>query len=207
MPLEMGLVTSFFRQNRFMPMSPKKQIENKLYQDKKMSIFWIFVICLTVVYIIYYTVVICSDLYRKPKDKPSSSVETFDVPDQPEESSKAVEETDGGFRVSRGGGDPSWDETDLRTAPAAVPEQLEDQPAHKLDASGAPVSELDEKIEKAAESMEQIRPEMTGELMSLTMETALKEGRPPLPIEKKVTPAPEGAKEKKEKKDENADAE
>ena len=126
---------------------------------------------------------------------------------QPEESSKAVEETDGGFRVSRGGGDPSWDETDVRTAPAAVPEQQEDQPAHKLDASGAPVSELDEKIEKAAESMEQIRPEMNGELMSLTMETALKEGRPPLPIEKKVTPAPEGAKEKKEKKDENADAE
>ena len=30
-----------------------------------MSIFWIFVICLTVVYIIYYTVVICSDLYWK----------------------------------------------------------------------------------------------------------------------------------------------
>ena len=31
--------------------------------------------------------------------------------------------------------------------------------------------------------------------------------RPPLQIEKKVTPAPEGAKEKEEKKDEDADAE
>ena len=133
-----------------------------------MSIFWIFVICLTVVYIIYYTVVICSDLYRKPKEQSSSSVETFDVPDQPEEASKAVEETDGGFRVSRGGGDPSWDETDLRSAPAADPEQPQDQPAHKLDASGAPVSALDEKIEKT------------------------------------VTPAPESAKEKEEKKDEDA---
>lgn len=172
-----------------------------------MSIFWIFVICLTVVYIIYYTVVICSDLYRKPKEHSSSSVETFDVPDQPEEASKAVEETDGGFRVSRGGGDPSWDETDLRSAPAAEPEQQQDQPAHKLDASGAPVSALDEKIEKAAESLEQIRPEMSGELMSITMESALKEGRPPLQIEKTVTPAPEGAKEKEEKKDEDADAE
>ena len=138
-----------------------------------MSIFWIFVICLTVVYIIYYTVVICSDLYRKPKEQSSSSVETFDVPDQPEEASKAVEETDGGFRVSRGGGDPSWDETDLR-------------------------------IEKATESLEQIRPEMSGELMSITMESALKEGRPPLQIEKTVTPAPESAKEKEEKKDEDA---
>ena len=162
-----------------------------------MSIFWIFVICLTVVYIIYYTVVICSDLYRKPKEQSSSSVETFDVPDQPEEASKAVEETDGGFRVSRGGGDPSWDETDLRSAPAAEPEQPQEQPAHKLDASGAPVSALDEKIEKATESM-------SGELMSITMESALKEGRPPLQIEKTVTPAPEGAKEKEEKKDEDA---
>lgn len=172
-----------------------------------MSIFWIFVICLTVVYIIYYTVVICSDLYRKPKDQPSSSVETFDVPDVTEEASKAVEETDGGFRVSRGGGDPSWDETDLRAAPTAEPEQQQDQPAHKLDATGAPMSELDEKVEKAVESLEQIRPEMNGELMSLTMETALKEGRPPLPIEKKVAPAPVGAKDKKEKKDEGSDTE
>ena len=156
-----------------------------------MSIFWIFVICLTVVYIIYYTVVICSDLYRKPKEQSSSSVETFDVPDQPEETSKAVEETDGGFRVSRGGMDPSWDETDLRSTPAAEPEQPDSQPAHKLDASGDPVSPFDEKINEASESMEQIRPEMSGELMSITMESALKEGRPPLQIEKKVTPAQE----------------
>ena len=89
-------------------------------------------------------------------------------------------------------------------APAAEPEQPQEQPAHKLDASGAPVSALDEKIEKAAESLEQIRPEMSGELMSITMESALKEGRPPLQIEKTVTPAPEGAKEKEEKKDEDA---
>ena len=52
--------------------------------------------------------------------------------------------------------------------------------------------------------MEQIRPEMSGELMSITMESALKEGRPPLQIEKTVTPAPESAKEKEEKKDEDA---
>ena len=55
--------------------------------------------------------------------------------------------------------------------------------------------------------MEQIRPEMNGELMSITMESALKEGRPPLQIEKKVIPAPEGANgkdEKEENGDENA---
>ena len=194
-----GKIGSFCRAN--------KRDNYELNQEKKMSIFWIFCVCLTVVYIIYYTVLICSDLYRKPKDQSSSSVETFEVPDQPEETSKAVEETDGGFRVSRGGGDPSWDETDLRSSPVREPEQPEEQPAHKLDASGSPVSELDGKINDAAESMEQIRPEMNGELMSITMESALKEGRPPLQIEKKVIPAPEGANgkdEKEENGDENA---
>ena len=77
-----------------------------------MGVFWIFFIILTVAYVIYYTVVISSDLYRKPKEHSSSSVETFEVPDMPEEPSKAVEETDGGFRVSSGGDDPSWDETE-----------------------------------------------------------------------------------------------
>ena len=128
-----------------------------------MSIFWIFCVCLTVVYIIYYTVLICSDLYRKPKDRSTSSVETFEVAEQPDS-----------------------------------------QPAHKLDASGDPVSPLDEKMNEASESMEQIRPEMSGELMSITMESALKEGRPPLQIEKKVTPAPESETQKEQKDNEDA---
>ena len=170
-----------------------------------MSAFLLFVIILTVAYIIYYTVVICSDLYRKPKERTSSSVETFEIRDEPSEASKTVEETDGGFRVSHGGDDPSWDETDLRVAPSAEPEP-EEQSAHMLDASGAPVSPLDEKIEKASESMEDIRPEMSGELMSLTMKSALTEGRPYLQIEKTVTPAAEGGQEKEEN-DEDPDAE
>lgn len=172
-----------------------------------MSVFWIFVIILTVAYVIYYTVVISSDLYRKPKEQSASSVETFEIKDMADEASKAVEETDGGFRVSRGG-DPSWDETDLRAAPAPEPEQPEEQPAHRLDASGAPVSELDTKVEKATESMEDIRPEMNGELMSLNMKSALFEGKPYLQIEKTFTPATEGAQEnKEEEKDEDADDE
>ncbi|MBQ3736168.1 MAG: hypothetical protein II855_04455 [Candidatus Methanomethylophilaceae archaeon] len=159
-------------------------------------------------YVIYYTVVISSDLYRKPKEQSASSVETFEIKDMADEASKAVEETDGGFRVSRGGGDPSWDETDLRAAPAPEPEQPEEQPAHRLDASGAPVSELDAKVEKATESMEDIRPEMNGELMSLNMKSALFEGKPYLQIEKTFTPATEGAQEnKEEEKDEDADDE
>jgi hypothetical protein len=134
-------------------------------------------------------------------------VETFEVPDMPEEPSKAVEETDGGFRVSSGGDDPSWDETDLRTTPVPEPEQPQDQPAHKLDASGAPVSELDAKVEKATESMEDIRPEMNGELMSLNMKSALFEGKPYLQIEKTLTLASEGEQEKEEKRDEDAEDE
>ena len=115
---------------KFGPFQPSDLLRiNELYQNKAMSIFWIFCVCLTVVYIIYYTVLICSDLYRKPKDRSTSSVETFEVADQPEEASKAVEETDGGFRVSRGGGDPSWDETDLRSSPVREPEQPEESTA------------------------------------------------------------------------------
>ena len=76
------------------------------------------------------------------------------------------------------------------------------------DASGAPVSELDAKVEKATESMEDIRPEMNGELMSLNMKSALFEGKPYLQIEKTFTPATEGAQEnKEEEKDEDADDE
>ena len=66
-----------------------------------MSAFWIFVACLTAAYAIYYTVIITSDLMGKPKDQRSSSEETFDLGDLEPESSRSVEETDRGFRVSR----------------------------------------------------------------------------------------------------------
>ena len=45
-----------------------------------MSAFWIFATCLTVAYIIYYSVVVWRDL-SKPKEQVSSSEETFELAD------------------------------------------------------------------------------------------------------------------------------
>lgn len=64
-----------------------------------MKSFVIFAIVLTVVYVIYYTIVIVQDLYGKPKEE-KSDTETFDVSDMADEDeSVAVTENEGGFSV------------------------------------------------------------------------------------------------------------
>ena len=64
-----------------------------------MKSFVIFAIVVTVIYVIYYTVIIVQDLYGKPKDVKSQG-ESFDVNDMTEEEeSIAVSESDGGFSV------------------------------------------------------------------------------------------------------------
>ncbi|MCD8236361.1 MAG: hypothetical protein LUD00_06835 [Prevotellaceae bacterium] len=64
-----------------------------------MKSFVIFAIVVTVIYVIYYTVIIVQDLYGKPKDE-KSQAESFDVSDMAEEEeSIAVSESDGGFSV------------------------------------------------------------------------------------------------------------
>lgn len=64
-----------------------------------MKSFVIFAIVVTIIYVIYYTVIIVQDLYGKPKDEKSQS-ESFDVSDMvDEEESVAVNESDGGFSV------------------------------------------------------------------------------------------------------------
>jgi hypothetical protein len=65
-----------------------------------MSAFAIFVLVLTVIYVIYYSVVIMQDLYAK-KDAPKSEEEDFDVSqmDNPEEPISISEETNG-FRLN-----------------------------------------------------------------------------------------------------------
>ena len=64
-----------------------------------MKSFVIFAIVVTIIYVIYYTVIIVQDLYGKPKDEKSQG-ESFDVSDMTdEEESIAVSESDGGFSV------------------------------------------------------------------------------------------------------------
>ena len=166
-----------------------------------MSAFWIFVACLTAAYAIYYTVIITSDLMGKPKDQRSSSEETFDLGDLEPESSRSVEETDGGFRVSREDGSTLIEQELAVQNPAEEqrPEESEEY-APKLDATGAVISPTQKKIDSVQEDMEEIEAEQSTELASGMMVSALLHGKPDVPIDKTVIPggsaSPEEGKEK-----------
>ena len=87
-----------------------------------MKSFVIFAIVVTIIYVIYYTVIIVQDLYGKPKDEKSQG-ESFDVSDMTdEEESIAVSESDGGFSV----GDNQYEtEEAAATAEESKPHVLE----------------------------------------------------------------------------------
>ena len=81
-----------------------------------MSAFWIFATCLTVAYIIYYSVVVWRDL-SKPKEQVSSSEETFELADTAPEPTRVVEQTDKGFRMADGYGQVK--EQEFKNSPVA----------------------------------------------------------------------------------------
>ena len=83
-----------------------------------MSAFWIFATCLTVAYIIYYSVVVWRDL-SKPKEQVSSSEETFELADTAPEPTKVVEQTDKGFCVVNSDGQMKEQESMSAPTPPA----------------------------------------------------------------------------------------
>lgn len=113
-----------------------------------MKSFVIFAIVVTVIYVIYYAVIIVQDLYGKPKDEKSQG-ESFDVSDMAdEEESIAVSESDGGFNVGGNRYETAYEERLLagQHDDNAVPKEA-DKP-HVL-----------EKIHSAVEKkMEEVRP-------------------------------------------------
>lgn len=58
-----------------------------------MKSFVIFAIVVTIIYVIYYTVIIVQDLYGKPKDEKSQG-ESFDVSDMTDEEKQLAEPTE-----------------------------------------------------------------------------------------------------------------
>lgn len=75
--------------------------------------FVIFAIVVTVLYIIYYTVLIVQDLYGKPKDEAVKG-ETFDVSDMTDEDdSVTVSENEGGFSVGESQYQTDYEERQL----------------------------------------------------------------------------------------------
>ena len=151
-----------------------------------MGAFGIFAVVLTAIYVVYYAVMIFLDLHAKPKDESASSAESFDVGDMGFEESKVVEETDGGFRVGRDSEQYGWDTPGADLNPTTEPS--EGEPEIKLDASGAPITPAQKKINQAVESMEEIEPLLCGEMANEVMISALLTGKPPLKIKKKIIP-------------------
>ena len=123
-----------------------------------MSAFWTFAICLTTAYAIYYTVTILLDLNGKTKEKSNDSMGTFELKNVQETPGKVVEETEGGFRVAKGEGEngqPSWEETRIRSAVVDDPVQPDTPPVPMFDASGAPITEGQKKIKAVEKEMEE----------------------------------------------------
>lgn len=98
-----------------------------------MKSFVIFAIVVTVIYVIYYTVIIVQDLYGKPKDEKSQS-ESFDVSDMTEEEeSIAVSESDGGFSVGDNQYETAYEENQLAEPTEEAAATAEESKPHVLE--------------------------------------------------------------------------
>lgn len=149
-----------------------------------MGAFGIFAVALTVIYLIYYAVMIFLDLNAKPKDEAASTAESFDIGDMGFEQSKAVEETEDGFRVGVENPQNEWDLPQTDSNPQA--ETTEPKPEILLDATGAPIAPAQKRVNEALESMEEIEPAMCGELAGEVLLSAITTGKPPVKIKKEV---------------------
>ena len=140
-----------------------------------MSSFLIFAIVLTVVYIIYYAIVIVQDLYGKPKEE-KRNAESFDVSDMAaEDESIAVSESDGGFSV----GDNQYE--------TSYEEHQEEPTSEKIDDG---ISALDKIKAKIGDKMEVTYVTSEDAVLSDELEELLfkkgiqsKPGRPNIKIE------------------------
>lgn len=98
-----------------------------------MKSFVIFAIIVTVIYVIYYTVIIVQDLYGRPKDEKSQG-ESFDVSDMTdEEESIVVSENDGGFSVGDSRYETAYEEKLLSQQVEEGVATVEDSKPHVLE--------------------------------------------------------------------------
>jgi len=103
--------------------------------------------------------------------------------------SRAVEVTDGGFRVgdTAADGTGSWMETRLRPASDAAPAPAED-PGPKFDANGVPPTPAQKKIASVQESMDEIIPEYSNEMGLQMLADYLTGETPPVELVKTIVP-------------------
>ena len=120
-----------------------------------MKAFWIIAAIITAAYVVYYAVLICIDLYRKPDGEDKTDEEPFELKNPAPAKGRAVEVTDRGFRVA-GGDDLDVDSVMPEVKDMPEPQSADAPPAPKLDASGAPVTPAGKKVLSVREDMEEI---------------------------------------------------
>lgn len=127
-----------------------------------MSAFVIFAIVLTVVYVIYYGVVISRDLYGK-KDQQTTNQETFEVSNMEEEDvATEVNETGDGFTFS----DKNEEEQLPLVEGHDITESIEENEnvSEEMEEGVEIETEADKAIITVYSDMEQIQPEHSVEL-------------------------------------------
>lgn len=143
-----------------------------------MKSFVIFAIVLTVVYVIYYTVVIVQDLYGKPKEE-KNQAESFDLSDMTDEDeSVTVTESEGGFSV----GDNRYD-TSLEG------QQPTDTDATRQANGVSVLPKVNAKLEGKLEEVQATSEDgmYSDELFRLMMAKGIRSGHPQVPV-KSLTP-------------------
>lgn len=114
-----------------------------------MKSYLIFALVLTVVYLVYYAVIIVQDLYGK-KDAGKAEEEEFDLGPSDSEEGIAVSESDTGFSV----GNDSYETEAETTAPMTAPENEAD----RTNAEETAEEKLERLKAKAEERMEDTVP-------------------------------------------------
>ena len=104
-----------------------------------MSAFLIFAIALTTIYIIYYTVIIFQDLYRKPQEKQETG-EVLEVSDMEEELNDGMEsivvtESENGFSIGESNYETPYEEETSPTLDEEEPQEEKPSVLEKLQAS------------------------------------------------------------------------
>ncbi len=147
-----------------------------------MSPFVIFVIVLTVIYIIYYAVMITRDLYGK-KEEHKSQEEVFDVSDMvEEETAVSVHESDNGFSVA----DKEYETMNLHDEDEATPssEGTSGDAKSEKPASKNVAEDLANKVEKKCD---ETQPFMSDDMYATDFYKTLIDGnrtnRPQIKIE------------------------
>ena len=137
-----------------------------------MSAFAIFVLVLTVIYVIYYSAIIMQDLYAK-KDAPKTEEEDFDVSQmQNQEEPISITEDSNGFHLN-------GDATEEQEEPSSVTWIENDDDANKYQEKiKKEHTSVEEECQRLQDSMEDVDVDSTGETEADVMVNMLLNQKP-----------------------------